>query len=147
MTPRPPVDYGHEIESAIAATRIRLAALPSPEPRPGSSDPAPAGAATRWTAISLLEGDPRVREAVAARPGGTAIVAERDELERHLQDERDLDLSLLLAERRFERAHDVAARVAPARRSRRRVGDRIDRIVTHRILGLPVLFGVMWVML
>src|SRR5664279_2862881 len=89
MTPRPPVDYGHEIESAIAATRIRLAALPSPEPRPGSSDPAPAGAATRWTAISLLEGDPRVREAVAARPGGTAIVAERDELERHLQDERD----------------------------------------------------------
>lgn len=146
MSPEPPVDYGHEIESAIAATRIRLAALPSPEPRPGSSDPAPAGDATRWTAIGLLEGDPRVREAVAARPGGATIVAERDELERHLQNERDLDLSLLLAERRFERAHDVATRVAPAGRSRRRVGDRIDRIVTHRILGLPVLFGVMWVM-
>jgi len=87
-----------------------------------------------------------VRSAVAARPGGATILAERDELERHLKDGRDLDLSLLLAERRFERAHDVAALVATAGSSRRSVGDRIDRIVTHRFLGLPVLFGVMWVM-
>ena len=148
MSPRPPVDYGQEIESAITATQVRLAALASPESRSGSPDQncAPGGAATRWTAISLLEGDPRVRSAVAARPGGATILAERDELERHLKDGKDLDLSLLLAERRFERAHDVAALVATAGSSRRSVGDRIDRIVTHRFLGLPVLFGVMWVM-
>ena len=148
MSPRPPVDYGEEIESAITATQVRLAALASPESRSGSPDQnsASAGAATRWTAISLLEGDPRVRSAVAARPGGATILAERDELERHLKDGQNLDLSLLLAERRFERAHDVAALVATAGSSRRSVGDRIDRIVTHRFLGLPVLFGVMWVM-
>ena len=87
-----------------------------------------------------------MRSAVAARPGGATILAERDELERHLKNGKDLDLSLLLAERRFERAHDVAALVATAGSSRRPVGDRIDRIVTHRFLGLPVLFGVMWVM-
>jgi ferrous iron transport protein B len=148
MSPPPPVDYGPDIESAIAATQLRLAALPSPETDPGSPDPGPvpSEAATRWTAISLLEGDPQVRGAVAARPGGATILAERDELDRHLRSVQDLDLSLVLAERRFERAHDVAARVAPTGPSRRRLGDRIDRIVTHRIFGLPVLFAVMYVM-
>ena len=53
-----------------------------------------------------------MRAAVAARPGGATILAEHDELERHLQGEGDhLDLSLLLAERRFERYRGEAPAV------------------------------------
>jgi ferrous iron transport protein B len=142
------VDYGPEIESALQTAETRLAALPHPESPPAPGDPGLAlgGAAARWTAIRLLEGDQQVREAVAARPGGATILADRDALDGRLHTDRDVDLSLVLAERRFTRAQHIAARVvAPADPSRRRAGARLDRIVTHRIFGLPVLFGVMWV--
>lgn len=100
----------------------------------------------RWTAICLLEGDPQVRQAVATRPGGDLILAARDELDQHLQQERGVDLSLALAERRFARAQHIAARVVSSTGlDRRQIGERIDRIVTHRIFGPLVLLGVMWV--
>ena len=153
MSAPPPVDYGPEIEAVLETTRTWLAALPSPEALPtpelgpGPPDPGPAvaGTAARWTAICVLEGDPHVCEVVAASPGGESILAARDQLDRHLQRERGPDLSLVLAERRFERAHHIADRVvASAGSSRRQISDRIDRIVTHRIFGPLALLAVMW---
>jgi ferrous iron transport protein B len=153
MSAPPPVDYGPEIEAVLETTRTWLAALPppkalpTPELGPGPPDPEPtvAGTAARWTAIRVLEGDSQVCEMVAASPGGESILAARDQLDRHLQQERGPDLSLVLAERRFERAHHIADRVvASAGSSRRQISDRMDRIVTHRILGPLVLLAVMW---
>jgi ferrous iron transport protein B len=123
---RTPVDYGPEIESALRDVRDVL-------------DPT----ATRWTAVRFLDGDPQLREAVAGRPGGADVVAGRDALDDRLGREEGLDLSLALAEYRFARARELAARAAPATGAHR-LGERFDRIATHRVAGPLLLFTVMY---
>jgi len=123
---RTPVDYGPEIESALRDVRDVL-------------DPN----ATRWTAVRFLDGDPQLRERVAGRPGGATVVAARDALDERLGREEGLDLSLVLAGHRFARAGELAARAVPAHAGHR-LGERFDRIATHRIAGPLLLFTVMY---
>lgn len=122
---RTPVDYGPEIESALRDARDVL-------------DPK----ATRWAAVRFLDGDPQLRTSVAERPGGADVVAVRDALDERLNQE-GLDLSLALAERRFARAGELAARAIPVRAGHR-LGERFDRIATHRVTGPLLLFTVMY---
>jgi ferrous iron transport protein B len=121
-----PVDYGPEIESALRDVRDVL-------------DPD----ATRWTAVRFLDGDPQLRASVAERPGGASVVAARDALDERLGREEGLDLSIALAEHRFTRARELAARAIPAHPGRR-LGARFDRVATHRIAGPLLLFTVMY---
>ena len=123
---RTPVDYGSEIESALRATRDVL----DPE-------------ATRWTAVRFLDGDPQLRRSVAERPGGATVVTARDAIDDRLGREEGLDLSLALAEHRFARASELAARAIPSNGAHR-LGDRFDRVATHRVAGPLLLYTVMY---
>ena len=132
-TPQPrTVDYGQELEQAIAALRPEIARLIDPR-------------APRYTALKLLEGDPRIEALCDQSP---AAVALRDEARAAAQRIGTIygdDVELLIADRRYGYVHGLAHQVVTNSRSaqQRSTTDRIDDLVAHRALGLPIFFGLM----
>lgn len=64
---------------------------------------------------------------------------------RHAEEEGGPEVSLALASCRFDRAHEIANRAVAPPSVKRRIGDQIDKLLTHRVLGPLLLFAVMWV--
>lgn len=115
---------GADVERAIEALKPQL-----PERYPA-----------RWLALALLAGDtpPEVpaEAAVAARARlAESCTAPMDSEE---------DGEILIAERRYAWAHDVRSAVVTDALSRTTLSDRVDRIVTHRWIGVPIFLAVMW---
>ncbi|GAB2508387.1 ferrous iron transport protein B [Nocardia heshunensis] len=115
---------GEDVETAIAALEPLL-----PEHYPA-----------RWLALALLAGDtpPGVPAGLAAT-ARTALAESGDEP----MDSED-DGEILIAERRYAWAHDMRTAVVSDAEHRTTRSDRVDRIVTHRWLGVPIFLGVMW---
>lgn len=94
----------------------------------------------RWLALALLAGDtpPGVPAdlAIAAR----TILAES--ADGPMDSEEDGEI--LIAERRYAWAHDVRAAVVTGSEARATLSDRVDRVVTHRWIGVPIFLAVMW---
>ena len=93
----------------------------------------------RWYAMKLVEGDERLM---------TEFSHERelisDDVDR-MEDALDDTADACLANARYDRIDDIVSRaVKRAKRDERgTVSDRIDRIVTNRVLGLPIFAAVM----
>jgi len=99
--------------------------------------------AARWVAIKLLEED----AGIARLAGVEALNDAVDRQRKGLIETTGEDIDLLFADSRYGFAHDVTQRAA------RRIGvlkrsmtDRIDRVVMHRLLGIPIFFGVMYLL-
>ena len=128
-------EYAAEIEAEIALLSAAILALPQVVAR---CEP-------RWLAIQLLEGDEallaRLSRTPAAQPLITALAASRERL--RLQYGEDLDVALV--DRRYAFIHQVV-KDAVVQSQERRVSpsDRIDRFVTHPILGIPIFLAAMW---
>ncbi|MGE3287027.1 MAG: ferrous iron transport protein B [Pseudonocardia sp.] len=92
---------------------------------------------------TLVDYGPRIEAALATRDDGES----RWSAIRRLEDgsATDADVALTMAERRFSRAHELAARAVAPPSKLHRFGDRVDHVVTHRIAGPLVLFAVMWI--
>lgn len=131
--PRPPlVDYGPELEAALGQVQAALPAGPTPNPR--------------WLALRLLEQDADWGARVQTRPGGAAAVALATT---HAQEITTLygdDIDILTADTRYELIGSIVRQVI-SRSSQRQVSltERIDAIVTHRLLGLPLFALVMYI--
>lgn len=97
---------------------------------------------TRWAAIKLFERDRRAIEKLmlpeavteAAEPIIAAYEAEKD----------DDSESLLTSERYEEIANLLSTGYVRARRAALSLSDKIDRVVTNRVLGLPIFIAVMF---
>ncbi|MDJ0767472.1 MAG: Fe(2+) transporter permease subunit FeoB [Ilumatobacter sp.] len=127
------VDYGERVEHAIDAIGELLRG------DHGSNDRADD---LRWQALRLLDGDE------AAVAGVDPATAERvrsavDELGA----QRGEDVDVVLADRRFTVANEIARRVTA--RPNVTIGslsDRVDRLVIHRFWGVPIFLTVMYLM-
>lgn len=99
----------------------------------------------RWLALLVLDGDPEATRRVAPVISPDEAEATRHDLEHELEDEVDI----LIADTRFGYVHGIAADVMRAARRGTSVTERIDRVVLHPILGIPIFFvvmyGVFWV--
>lgn len=99
---------------------------------------------SRWLAIQLLEGGGeglrRLEESHARAAIEAQLEASRGFLERHLGD----DCATLLAERRYGFAHGLVKEAVkvPAETPRGWTG-RIDEVLTHRWLGIPIFVAIM----
>jgi len=129
------MDYGPRIEAGIGRVSEQLAAL------------AEVKYPLRWLAIKLLENDQDVRRAVGCLPGGGQVLASAEEARAALKAELGDDLELAMAESRYRFVSEIyrAIVAAPGEMPPTR-SDSIDRILTHRLLGLPIFFGVMWLL-
>jgi ferrous iron transport protein B len=125
------VDYGPELEAELAHL-VPLVAGIRPE--------APA----RHTALRLLEGDPATHAALGADDAADAARAAAQAGAARVAALYGYDVALLVADRRYGLVHGLAHQVV--RRSHapgRSLTDRIDDVVAHRLVGLPLFFLLM----
>ena len=99
----------------------------------------------RWYAIKLFERDERVREEVAL---GNDMLSH---LEKHIADceeEMDDDAESIIADQRYNYIETVMRRavVKKAPKHAMTLSDKIDAIVTNRVLALPIFAGMMFLM-
>ena len=98
----------------------------------------------RWLALNLLEGSPAAAARVARSHASRAIGAQVQASLASLESQLDGDGATLLAERRYGFAHGLVAEVlqGPAQPPVDATA-RLDAILTHRWLGIPIFIAVM----
>ncbi|HAX71183.1 MAG TPA: ferrous iron transport protein B, partial [Anaerolineae bacterium] len=102
---------------------------------------------SRWLAIKLLEADADVLEHVRTLPNGGAVIELARQSSEKLKSWLGDDVDMLVADRRYGFINGIV-RQALKRPHMDRVTltDRIDDIVTHKWLGLPIFFAMMYIM-
>ena len=98
----------------------------------------------RWLAVKLLENDPDVLEKINSIEGTAPIIAEASNIRSELQDTVDLDF--VFAEYRHRFAMDVYNNAVVEVGTDDSISTKIDKILTNRILGIPIFLALMWVM-
>jgi ferrous iron transport protein B len=131
--PTLPVDYGADIETELAELVRLLAALDLD----GRGDP-------RWWALRLLEEEPVASDLVAAAPGGAAVVAASAAAAGRIREATGVPAALVLADRRYAWAHELASTCVRRETVPRSRTDRLDEVLTNRWLGIPIFLGLMW---
>lgn len=120
------VDYGQELEAEIACLQLAVATL-----LPGS--------APRHLVIKLLEGDALVAQALGSSPAAVSLRQQAQAAAVRVQGVYGDDVELLVADRRYGTVHGLAHQVVKRTRGQQRgITDRIDDVVAHRVLGLPI---------
>ena len=128
------VDYGREIEEEISKLEEFISKIEALKAYPA-----------RWLAVKLLENDSEIKAKVEAVPGGTEILRQAEASMAHLRDIFGDEAETVIADRRYGLISGLVKRVLrkPAV-ERLTTSDKIDRIVTNRVLGIPIFLGVMW---
>lgn len=128
----PQIFYGPEVEPAITAlTRVI-------EESDNINYP------LRWLAVKLLENDSDVVEKVQAVDGAEKILEKASRLRAGLKDKVDLDFHF--AQYRHQFAVEAYNAAVVSAGTSDTLSDRIDRVLTHKILGLPIFLFFMWLM-
>ena len=100
----------------------------------------------RWLAIKLLEADADILGRVQTMPNGTQVITLAQKSAEHLKSMLGDDVDLLTADRRYGYINGVVRQsLHRPLVDRITLTDRIDDIVTHKWLGLPVFFAVMYI--
>jgi ferrous iron transport protein B len=101
----------------------------------------------RWLALKLLEADADILEQVRAMPNGEQVIALAAQSAEKLKSMLGDDVDMLIADRRYGFINGVVRQsLHRASIDRITLTDRIDDIVTHKWLGLPIFFAMMYVM-
>jgi len=101
--------------------------------------------AARWLAVQLLEGDAALLAKVSDFPDAGQVIAVLAESRARLQPIYGDDIDVALVDRRYAFVHRVV-QDAVVQRDAHRVSpsDKIDRVVTHPVLGIPIFLALMW---
>lgn len=100
-----------------------------------------------WLALKLLEGDADLAAQVAQLAGGRAVLDAVQRSAAHIENIYGDTVDIALADARYGFIHGVTHQVMQrVPTDRYDVTARIDRIVTNRVLGLPIFFVVMYLM-
>jgi ferrous iron transport protein B len=100
----------------------------------------------RWLAVQLLEEDETLLEQVRNADGGHAIIQALEQSQTRLQRVYGEDPDMALTDQRYGFINQlVQATVRRPAQTDATLSDRIDAIVTHRILGIPIFLALMWV--
>ncbi len=130
------VDYGTEVENEIAKLQGLIEQDASLRERYG----------TRWLAVKLLEEDDNILEKLHAMGNYATLLAQASTSVEHLRSVYGDDVDTIIADRRYGWIHGlVKETVQRTARDRLSLSDKIDRIVTNRVLGIPIFLALMWV--
>lgn len=101
----------------------------------------------RWLAIKLLEADTEILEQVRAMPNGEQVISLAVQSAEKLKSMLGDDVDMLIADRRYGFINGIVRQALHRpHMDRITLTDRIDDIVTHKWLGLPIFFAMMYVM-
>ncbi len=129
------VHYGREVEAEIAKLHGFLAG----ESALGYYPP-------RWLAVKLLENDEEVRDKVAqSKPRGGEVVAQAGTSVEHLHKIYEDLPEVVIAEARYGFISGACEETVQSTvETRHDMSDRIDKVLCHRIGGLLIFGGLMW---
>lgn len=130
------VDYGREIEEEIVQLQEKVEAYPEIAESYN----------TRWLAIKLLEEDQAIRENLSDLDGGPQVVEMADQSINHLREVYGDDVETIIADRRYGWINGLVNQVVHKSDDNKiSVTDKLDRVLTSRIFGIPIFLFMMWV--
>lgn len=130
------VDYGFEIEEEIS----RLQELIE------NSDALKSRYTPRWLAIKMLEEDRILISRVSDLDGGKELLTMAKDSIEHLREVYGDDVDTIIADRRYGWINGlVKETVKKTEVDSRSFSDKLDKVLTSRILGIPIFLAMMWV--
>ena len=96
----------------------------------------------RWYAVKVLENDEKVVPQMKLDAEARKSV---DELRRTLEEKRDDDIESIITDERYRYIQKLVSTTVKKSGAKLTVSDRIDRVVTNRILGIPIFIAVMFI--
>ncbi len=129
------VDYGREVEEEIVKLQAMIEKLPTLNEHYGS----------RWLAIKLLEQDAEMLPIVKDTGGGFRLLSQATRSIAHIKSIYGEDVDIIIADRRYGFISGLVKEVVQRpREDRQTMSDKIDKVVTNRILGIPIFLVAMW---
>ncbi len=121
-----PVTYGKELEEALASVTAKLEGIAAEQ--------------KRFFAIKLLESDEKIAENMKSVPN---VAAEIEKLEKAMDD----DAESIVTNERYQYITSIIDKcmTKAATTEKLTISDKIDRVVTNRILALPIFALVMFI--
>lgn len=99
----------------------------------------------RWLAIQLLEGDDTLLAEVQAVDGGDTVMQALTAHTASLQKLHGEDIDVALTDQRYRFVNGLVGSVLTRPTEQQiTLSDKIDKIVTHRWLGIPIFLALMW---
>ena len=96
----------------------------------------------RWYAVKFLENDSKVAESVALSGNGAKVIEDnRTKIEKAEDD----DMESIVTDGRYQFIQKIVSTTVKKSGGKLTISDKIDRIVTNRILGIPIFIAVMFV--
>ena len=127
------VDYGHDIEGELKALEREI----------GRDEVLKTAMPPRWLALQLLENNAEARRRVAESHAREAIGQQLARSFAFLEPHLGADGATLVAERRYGFAHGLVQEVSTAPVDRQSGTSRLDAVLTHRLLGIPIFVGIL----
>lgn len=131
--PTLPVEHGEVVGAELERLEEALDGLDLP-PRPSRY----------WTALRLLEQEPTTVARLATTRGGSELVAQAAAAAARVREQLGVDPALVIADDRYGFAHEVAGAVVQRETVPRSRTDRLDDVLTHRLVGVPLFLAAMW---
>ena len=96
----------------------------------------------RWYAVKFLENDSKVVESLKLSASAKAAV---DKDRKDLETKHDDDMESIVTDERYKFIQKIVETTVKKGKDKLTTSDKIDRIVTNRILGIPIFIAVMFV--
>ena len=123
----PEAMFSSDVESAISSVKTLLTDISDYE--------------KRWYAIKLLERDEKVIAEVKLSAEDAKTV---ENATKALEEKLDNDTESIFTDERYNYIQKIVSTAVKKREEKLTVSDKIDRIVTNRILGIPIFIAIMW---
>ena len=121
--------FSNELEKAIGEVETRLPSSISDDKK-------------RWYAIKLLENDSKVVESLSITYSDTTAI---DQLRENIENKHDDDMESIVTDERYQFIQKIISTTVKKSGNKLTISDKIDKIVTNRILGIPIFIAVMFV--
>lgn len=133
------VNHGAEVELSIGRVRSVI----------GRNDSLRSKYSLRYLSIKLLENDSEVEKLVATLPNHDEIIATCYEEKKRLENSLGESSESAIVDAKYgfiSGALKETYHPKEARRNRKTITERIDAVVTHRIMGYPLFFAILYLM-
>ena len=120
--------FSGDIEASVSKVEALLENVPSEK--------------KRWYAVKVLENDSKAVPSLNLSPQAIAAVNEERKL---IEEKKDDDIESVITDERYKYIQKLISTTVKKSGSRLSASDRIDSIVTNRILGIPIFIAVMFV--
>ena len=133
------ISYGNEVEEELKKVQTEIRK---------DSTLANDKLSTRWLSVKLLEGDNEIiKEISATSSNNKAILKQVKASQVHLEGHFSDDCEIIIADRRYGFIKGLLLEVYSHRNNEKlTISDRIDKVMTNRVLGIPILLGLLWLM-